>query len=77
MWQRTQDQLHISSDGQKFEVRTNSLNANHSFQYFSKGQGVSVYTFIDERNLFWHSTVISAAERKSAYKSVALVSIMG
>ncbi len=66
-YQRTQDKLHTSSDGQKFEVRTDSLNANHSFKYFGKGQGVSVYTFIDERNLLWHSTVISAAERESAY----------
>ena len=66
-YQRAQDKLHTSSDGQKFEVRTDSLNANHSFKYFGKGQGVSVYTFIDERNLLWHSTVISAAERESAY----------
>jgi len=28
---------------------------------------VSVYTFLDERNLFWYSTVFSAAERESAY----------
>jgi TnpA family transposase len=66
-YQRTHDKLHTSSDGQKFEVRTDSLNANHSFKYFGKGQGVSVYTFIDERNLLWHSTVISASERESAY----------
>ena len=61
------DPLHTSSDGQKFEVRTDSLNASHSFKYFGKGQGVSVYTFIDERNLLWHSLVFSAAERESAY----------
>jgi len=61
------DHLHTASDGQKFEVRTDSLNASHSFKYFGKGQGVSVYTFIDERNLLWHSLVFSAAERESAY----------
>jgi len=61
------DLLHTASDGQKFEVRTDSLNASHSFKYFGKGQGVSVYTFIDERNLLWHSLVFSAAERESAY----------
>jgi len=27
----------------------------------------NVYTFVDERNLFWHSLVFSAAERESAY----------
>ena len=59
--------LHTSSDGQKFEVRTDSLNASHSFKYFGKGQGVTAYTFIDERNLLWHSLVFSAAERESAY----------
>ncbi len=60
-------QLHTASDGQKFEVHVDSLNANHSFKYFGKYQGVSVYTFLDERNLFCHSTVISAAERESTY----------
>ena len=61
------DLLHTASDGQKFEVRTDSLNASHAFKYFGKGQGVSAYTFIDERNLLWHSLVFSAAERESAY----------
>lgn len=28
---------------------------------------MSAYTFIDERNLLWHSLVFSAAERESAY----------
>ncbi len=34
VYRRSQDQLHTSSDGQKFEVRTDSLNANHSFKFF-------------------------------------------
>ena len=57
---RTQGRLHTSSDGQKFEVRVDSLNANRSFKYFGKEQGVSVYTFRDERDLLWHSLVFSA-----------------
>uniref|UniRef100_UPI003D0FA9DD Tn3 family transposase n=1 Tax=Vibrio sp. TaxID=678 RepID=UPI003D0FA9DD len=60
-------QLHTASDGQKFEVRADSLNANYSYKYFGKGQGVSVYSFVDERQLLFYSTVISAAERESAY----------
>jgi TnpA family transposase len=64
---RTRDRSHTSSDGQKFEVRVDSLNANHSFKYFGKEQGVSVYTFRDERDLLWHSLVFSAADRESAY----------
>ena len=62
----TPDHSHTSSDGQKFEVRVDSLNANHSFKYFGKEQGVSVYTFRDERDLLWHSLVFSAADRESA-----------
>jgi TnpA family transposase len=63
----TPDRLHTVSDGQKFEVRVDSLNANYSYKYFGKGQGVSVYAFRDERDLLWYSTVFSAGERESAY----------
>jgi TnpA family transposase len=38
-----------------------------SFKYFGKEQGVAAYTFRDERDLLWYSTVFSAAERESAY----------
>jgi TnpA family transposase len=64
---RSPDRLHTSSDGQKFEVRVDSLNANYSYKYFGKGQGVSVYTFRDERNMLWYSLVFSSADRESAY----------
>jgi len=67
LYRRIPGQLHTSSDGQKFEVHADSLNANYSFKYFGKYQGVSVYTFLDERNFFWYSTVFSAADRESAY----------
>jgi TnpA family transposase len=67
IYRKAPGKLHTASDGQKFEVRTESLNANHSFKYFGKGQGISAYTFIDARNILWHSLVFSAAERESAY----------
>ena len=67
LYRHSQETLHTSSDGQKFEVRRESLNASYSFKYFGKGQGVSAYTFIDERNILWHSLVFSASERESAY----------
>ena len=35
---RLPDRLHTSSDGQKFEVRVDSLNANYSFKYFGKSR---------------------------------------
>ena len=41
LYRRSPDRLHTSSDGQKFEVHLDSLNANYSFKYFGKGQGVS------------------------------------
>lgn len=59
--------LHTASDGQKFEIRGESLNANYSFKYFGKNQGISVNSFIDERHFLWHSLVFSASERESAY----------
>ena len=72
---RLPDQLHTSSDGQKFEVRVDSLNANYSFKYFGKDQGVAAYTFRDERDLLWYSTVFSSAERESAYVIDGLVGL--
>lgn len=67
IYRNNEDKLHTASDGQKFEVRAESLMASRSFKYFGQGQGVSAYTFIDERNFLWHSTVISASERESTY----------
>ncbi len=67
LYRQTQDQLHTASDGQKFEVRGDSLHASRSFKYFGQGQGVSAYTCVDERNFLWHSLMISAADRESAY----------
>jgi TnpA family transposase len=67
LYRREEDVLHTSSDGQKLEVAVDSLNANYSFKYLGKEKGVSVITFIDMRDLMWHSMVISPAERESAY----------
>ncbi len=66
-YRREPDKLHTSSDGQKFEMAVESLNANYSFKYFGQSKGVTVYSFIDERHLLFHSTVISSAEREAAY----------
>ena len=67
IYRKNHNNLHTASDGQKFEVKTDSLNANYSFKYFGKGQGVTANSFIDERNFLWHSLVFSASERESAY----------
>ena len=44
-----------------------SLHASRSFKCFGQGQGVSAYTFVDERHILWHSLMISAADRESAH----------
>ena len=67
LYRQDSDVLHTSSDGQKFEVAVDSLNANYSFRYLGKDKGVSVVTFVDMRDFMWHSTVISSAEREAAY----------
>ncbi len=67
LYRRHLDKLHTSSDGQKYGVSVSSLNANYSFKYFGQEKGVSVYSFIDERNLLFYSTVISSSEREAAY----------
>ncbi|WP_108650941.1 Tn3 family transposase [Dongshaea marina] len=67
IYRQDTEMLHTASDGQKFEVRGESLAASRSFKYFGQGQGVSAYTFVDERHFLWHSLMISAADRESAY----------
>jgi TnpA family transposase len=67
IYRRHAGRLHTSSDGQKYGVAVDSLNANYSFKYFGKDQGVSAYTFLDERHFLWHHAVISAAEREAHY----------
>jgi len=66
-FQKVPGQLHTSSDGRKVHVAVDSLHANHSFKYFGKDKGVTMYLFIDERHALFHSTVISASEREAAY----------
>jgi TnpA family transposase len=67
LYRREEDMLHTSSDGQKREVAVDSLNANYSFKYLGKEKGASVITFIDMRDLMWHSTVVSSAAREAAH----------
>jgi TnpA family transposase len=63
------DVNHTSSDGQKYSIASNidSTNAGHSNKYFGADKGVVTYTFIDESNRLFHSTVINVSERESGY----------
>lgn len=67
IYRRDAGQLHTSSDGQKFDVAVDSLNANYSFKYHGHNKGASACSFIDERHLLFHSLVISSAEKEAAY----------
>jgi TnpA family transposase len=58
---------HTASDGQKYQVAVDSLLANYSFKYFGKDKGISVYTFVDDKQSLFYSTIISASEREAAY----------
>ncbi|NQY74378.1 MAG: Tn3 family transposase [Candidatus Margulisbacteria bacterium] len=64
---KDKDSNHTASDGKKRGVARDSLFAQYSFKYFGSGQGVSIYTFIDERHLLFHSTVISSGLREASY----------
>ena len=64
---RSATTTHTSSDGQKYNIRVESLNANYSFKYFGQKKGVTVYVFIDESHRLYYSVVISSAESEAAY----------
>jgi len=59
--------IHSGSDGRKVNVSVDSLHANYSFKYFGRDKGVTMYTFVDERQSIFHSTVFSSSDREAAY----------
>ncbi|MDH5217179.1 MAG: Tn3 family transposase, partial [Gammaproteobacteria bacterium] len=59
--------VHSSSDGRKVNVAVDSLHANYSFKYFGKDKGVTMYTFVDERQAIFYSSVFSASDREATY----------
>ena len=61
------EELHTSSDGQKFGVSVPSIHSSYSYKYFGTGRGVAAYSFIDEYSRLFYDTVISSSEREAAY----------
>lgn len=59
--------IHSSSDGRKVNVSVDSLHANYSYKYFGRDKGVTMYTFVDERQALFYSTVFSSSDREAAY----------
>jgi TnpA family transposase len=64
---RNRTRLHTASDGQKYDVGPESLNASPSYKYFGQGAGSSIISFLDERNLLFHGDVINSSEREAPY----------
>lgn len=48
-------------------MATDSLIANYSYKYYGRKKGVSIYTFINEKQSLFHSTVFSSSEREAIY----------
>ena len=64
---RNKTRLHTASDGQKYDVGPESLNASPSYKYFGQRSGSSMFSFIDERHLLFHGDVINSSEREAPY----------
>lgn len=62
-----ENKIYSSSDGKKVPVSVESLIANRSFKYLGKGSGVSVYSFIDEKQRLFHSMVFSPGDREATF----------
>jgi TnpA family transposase len=58
--------LHSSSDGQRFETRTPTINARYSPKYFGLKKGVVAYTLL-ANHVPIHAEIIGANEHESHY----------
>lgn len=67
MFAQDKNVVHTSSDGQRYSIAVESLNANYSYKYLDKRQSVTIYSFIDFAHRLFYSTVINPAERDAAY----------
>lgn len=67
LFKKEKQLLHSSSDGQKRCVTAESLNANFSYKYFGQGKGSNIYAFLDERGMFFYSTVFTSSDRDAPY----------
>lgn len=67
------DRIYSSSDGKKVSVAVDSLISNYSYKYYGKGKGVALYSFIDERQGLFHTSVFSSAAREATYLADGLL----
>lgn len=67
LFRRKEGFIMTGSDGQKYDVTMPSLRASASYKYFGNGEGVCVYSGLDEAGQLIYTVVINAAERESGY----------
>ena len=59
--------IQTGSDGQKYDVSIPLLRASASYKYFGNGQGITIYSHLDEAGQLIYSTAFSAADREAPY----------
>lgn len=67
LFRRREGFIHTGSDGQKYDVSAPSLRASASFKYFGNGEGMTVYSGLDEAGQLNYTVVFNAADRESPY----------
>ena len=67
LFRRQEGFVHTASDGQKYDVSTPSLRASASYKYFGNGEGIVVYSSLDEAGQLIYTVAFNAAERESPY----------
>lgn len=60
------EEMHSSSDGQRIETQTNTMNARHSPKYFGLQKGVSSYTLV-ANHVPINARIIGTHEHESHY----------
>ncbi len=65
--------IHTSSDGKKVVVAVDSILANYSYKYYGREQGISVNSFVDNKQTFFHVNVLTSSDREAAYMMDGIV----
>lgn len=65
--------IHSSSDGKKVVVAVDSILANYSYKYYGREQGISINSFIDQKQNFYHVNVLTSSDREAAYMMDGIV----
>ena len=67
LFRRQEGLVVTGSDGQKFDVSIPTLRASATFKYFGNGEGIYIYSGLDEAGQLIYTLVVNAGERESGY----------